>query len=108
MAAARIWPGCRCSVSELTGLWWRNATSGTTADASSAPDAARRVRATGARMYQGGSRRLTGRRRPVVFVEARGGLMTDNEFPAPQSGFVVTHFPVVSDQDRSREFYRRV
>ena len=34
--------------------------------------------------------------------------MTDNEFPAPQSGFVVTHFLVVSDQDRSREFYRSV
>ena len=34
--------------------------------------------------------------------------MTDSEFPAPQSGFVVTHFLVVSDQDRSREFYRSV
>jgi catechol 2,3-dioxygenase-like lactoylglutathione lyase family enzyme len=34
--------------------------------------------------------------------------MTDNEFPAPQSGFVVTHFLVVSDQDRSRDFYRSV
>ena len=34
--------------------------------------------------------------------------MTDNEFPAPPSGFVVTHFLVVSDQDRSREFYRTV
>src|SRR5580700_8286512 len=32
--------------------------------------------------------------------------MTESEFPAPQSGFVVTHFLVVSDQDRSREFYR--
>jgi lactoylglutathione lyase len=32
--------------------------------------------------------------------------MTDSEFPAPKSGFVVTHFLVVSDQDRSREFYR--
>jgi lactoylglutathione lyase len=30
------------------------------------------------------------------------------EFPAPQEGFVMTHFLVVSDQDRSREFYRRV
>jgi len=29
--AARIWPGCRCSVSGPTGLSWRNATSGTTA-----------------------------------------------------------------------------
>src|SRR6202045_3825657 len=34
--------------------------------------------------------------------------MTESEFPAPQSGFVVTHFLVVSDQDRSREFYRSV
>ena len=34
--------------------------------------------------------------------------MTDSEFPAPQSGFVVTHFLVVSDQDRSREFYQSV
>ncbi len=34
--------------------------------------------------------------------------MADNEFPAPQSGFVVTHFLVVSDQDRSRDFYRTV
>jgi catechol 2,3-dioxygenase-like lactoylglutathione lyase family enzyme len=34
--------------------------------------------------------------------------MSDSEFPAPQSGFVVTHFLVVSDQDRSREFYRSV
>ena len=34
--------------------------------------------------------------------------MTDPEFPAPRSGFVLTHFLVVSDQDRSREFYRSV
>ncbi len=34
--------------------------------------------------------------------------MTDNEFPDPQTGFVVTHFLVVSDQDRSRDFYRSV
>jgi len=34
--------------------------------------------------------------------------MTDSEFPAPHEGFVVTHFLVVSDQDRSREFYRSV
>ncbi len=31
-----------------------------------------------------------------------------SEFPAPKEGFVITHFLVVSDQDRSREFYRRV
>lgn len=30
------------------------------------------------------------------------------EFPAPSAGFVVTHFLVVSDQDRSREFYQSV
>jgi lactoylglutathione lyase len=30
------------------------------------------------------------------------------EFPAPETGFVLTHFMVVSDQDRSREFYRSV
>jgi len=34
--------------------------------------------------------------------------MSDSDFPDPQSGFVVTHFLVVSDQDRSREFYRTV
>jgi hypothetical protein len=34
--------------------------------------------------------------------------MADSEFPAPRSGFVLTHFLVVSDQDRSREFYRSV
>jgi lactoylglutathione lyase len=34
--------------------------------------------------------------------------MTENEVPAPQSGFAVTHVLVVSDQDRSGEFYRSV
>jgi lactoylglutathione lyase len=34
--------------------------------------------------------------------------MSDDDFPAPPSGFVVTHFLVVSDQVRSREFYRTV
>ena len=28
--------------------------------------------------------------------------------PAPTEGFVLTHFLVVADQDRSREFYQRV
>ena len=32
--------------------------------------------------------------------------MDPNDFPAPQDGFVITYFLVVSDQDRSREFYR--
>jgi len=31
--------------------------------------------------------------------------MDPNEFPAPAQGYVITHFLVVSDQDRSREFY---
>jgi lactoylglutathione lyase len=34
--------------------------------------------------------------------------MSDNDFPAPESGFVLTHFLVVSDQDRSRDFYASV
>ena len=34
--------------------------------------------------------------------------MSQDDFPAPKTGFVVTHFLVVSDQDRSREFYRSV
>jgi hypothetical protein len=32
--------------------------------------------------------------------------MNPDDFPAPQEGFVLPHFLVVSDQDRSREFYR--
>jgi len=28
-----------------------------------------------------------------------------DDFPAPKVGFVITHFLVVADQDRSREFY---
>jgi catechol 2,3-dioxygenase-like lactoylglutathione lyase family enzyme len=34
--------------------------------------------------------------------------MTGSEFPGPREGFVVTHFLVVSDQGRSRDFYREV
>lgn len=34
--------------------------------------------------------------------------MSDSDFPAPETGFVITHFLVVSDQDRSRDFYTRV
>jgi catechol 2,3-dioxygenase-like lactoylglutathione lyase family enzyme len=30
----------------------------------------------------------------------------NDDFPAPRDGFVLTHFLVVADQDRSREFYR--
>src|SRR5437879_1107345 len=32
--------------------------------------------------------------------------MNPDDFPAPKEGFVVTHFLVVSDQDRSRDFYQ--
>jgi lactoylglutathione lyase len=32
--------------------------------------------------------------------------MTPDDFPAPSEGFVLTHFLVVADQDRSREFYQ--
>jgi catechol 2,3-dioxygenase-like lactoylglutathione lyase family enzyme len=31
--------------------------------------------------------------------------MNPDDFPAPRDGFVLTHFLVVSDQDRSRDFY---
>jgi lactoylglutathione lyase len=32
--------------------------------------------------------------------------MNPDDLPAPATGFVITHFLVVSDQDRSREYYR--
>ena len=32
--------------------------------------------------------------------------MNPDDFPAPTEGFAITHFLVVSDQDRSREFYQ--
>jgi catechol 2,3-dioxygenase-like lactoylglutathione lyase family enzyme len=50
----------------------------------------------------------------VAFIAAPGCTralevsMSQDDFPAPQTGFVVTHFLVVSDQDRSCEFYRSV
>jgi catechol 2,3-dioxygenase-like lactoylglutathione lyase family enzyme len=34
--------------------------------------------------------------------------MDPDDFPAPSEGFVVTNFLVVSDQDRSRDFYQRI
>lgn len=34
--------------------------------------------------------------------------MTDSDFPAPSEGFLLTHFLVVSDQDRSRQWYQDV
>ena len=32
--------------------------------------------------------------------------MNPEDFPAPREGFVLTHFLIVSDQDRSRDFYQ--
>ena len=32
--------------------------------------------------------------------------MDSDDFPAPTEGFVITHFLVVSDQERSRDYYR--
>jgi catechol 2,3-dioxygenase-like lactoylglutathione lyase family enzyme len=32
--------------------------------------------------------------------------MNPDDFPSPSEGFVLTHFLVVSDQDRSRDFYQ--
>lgn len=34
--------------------------------------------------------------------------MAEQQAPTPAEGFVLTHFLVVSDQDRSREYYRRL
>jgi lactoylglutathione lyase len=34
--------------------------------------------------------------------------MVRADFPAPEQGFLLTHFLVVSDMDRSREFYTRL
>ena len=34
--------------------------------------------------------------------------MDPNDFPAPREGFVITNFLIVSDQDRSRDFYQSV
>jgi hypothetical protein len=34
--------------------------------------------------------------------------MKRDDFPAPTDGFMVTHFLVVADQDRSRDFYQRL
>lgn len=34
--------------------------------------------------------------------------MPDSEFPAPSTGFVVTHFLVSADVEASRDFYERV
>jgi lactoylglutathione lyase len=34
--------------------------------------------------------------------------MNRDDFPAPKDGFVLTHFLVVADQDRSRDFHQRL
>jgi len=34
--------------------------------------------------------------------------MNPNDFPAPKDGFVLTHFLVVADQVRSRDFYQKI
>src|SRR5882762_8507683 len=34
--------------------------------------------------------------------------MNPDDFPAPRVGFVITNFLVVSDQDRSRDFYQSI
>src|SRR5215467_11865275 len=34
--------------------------------------------------------------------------MNRDDFPAPKHGLVLTHFLVVSDQDRSRDFYQKL
>src|SRR6266508_2856578 len=34
-----------------------------------------------------------------------GGLMASADFPAPEEGFVLTHFIVAADVERSRDFY---
>ena len=42
---------------------------------------------------------------PTSSVPARQDV---RGIPAPNEGFVLTHLLIVTDQDRSREFYRRV
>src|SRR5438876_3510760 len=47
---------------------------------------------------------LLGRMSRVLKI--RRFRVNQDDFPAPMDGFVLTHFLVVADQDRSREFYR--
>src|SRR2546427_11238220 len=45
----------------------------------------------------------------VMLRMDQGGEPVDlNDFPAPKDGFVITQFLVVSDQDRSRDFYQKI
>jgi lactoylglutathione lyase len=48
------------------------------------------------------------RRNVAINQQSRSRHMNLDDLPAPADGFVITHFLVVSDQDRSREFYRTV
>src|SRR3989441_6299779 len=43
---------------------------------------------------------------PVSRADKRRCYMNPDDFPSPKRRFVITHVLVVSDQDRSREFYR--
>ena len=35
-------------------------------------------------------------------------MMDPSDFPAPKEGLAITHFLVVSNQDRSRDFYQKI
>jgi hypothetical protein len=54
---------------------------------------------------------MESKRGNAIAAKARqmeGPGMNPDDFPAPTEGFVLTHFLVVSDQDRSREFYKKI
>ena len=47
--------------------------------------------------------------KPDATVQEEGRWHVNrDDFPAPEEGFVLTHFLVVADQDRSRDFYQRL
>src|SRR5437870_7592686 len=56
------------------------------------------------------ARRRSTNLRAVPFSTPRNWRcrMNPDDFPAPKEGFVLTHFLVVSDQDRSRDFYKSI
>jgi lactoylglutathione lyase len=41
-------------------------------------------------------------------IRQEASMINRDDFPAPNEGFVVTTFLVVSNQDRSRDFYQRI
>jgi lactoylglutathione lyase len=41
-------------------------------------------------------------------IREEASMINRDDFPAPAEGFVVTTFLVVSNQDRSRDFYQRI